>query len=244
MRSIVQWGVSIAGVYERFDLSSLASGLSDRFKDYGYFSISPSLSFPSRTRHVAVTIESIVFEHFIGRLGGGSFSFSSNADYPGSRVNEFDNKSYRFGLHLEKNLSVNIFDLGAGYRFTSRYLNHSFLLAGLDFYQANVKVTSIFNDSLFNIQTSGTETLSGVVIIPYLSAGYSWPIVRFCEIGTELRYRYQRRPQNLEISSNDDVTIAGSNTLSNGNPPSLKCDFGGFDFRIFVNLNLKSGKAE
>jgi hypothetical protein len=234
---ILQWGVSIAGAYERFDLSSLASGLGERFSDYEYFSISPSFSFPSRTRHVAFTTESVVLGRFIGRLGGGSFSFSSASDFTGRRFNTFDNNYYGYALHLEKELSATIMDLATGYRWNSGYLNHFFLLVGLNIYSVKVKVSSLFLDSLFNIQTPGTETTNGTITIPYISAGYSWPITRFCEIGTEFRYRYQNRPRGLQNAS--DETGAIPDTLFQKGPSALMCDFSGFDFRLYINFNLK-----
>ncbi len=243
-QSIVQWGVCVAGVYERNDLSSLASGLGDWFGDYTYFSLSPSFSFPSRTRHVAVTTESIILGRFIGRLGGSSFSFSSSADYAGKRQNEFDGRMYGSSLHIDERLSVTIVDLGVGCRLTSGYLNRFFLLAGLDVYMAKLRVTSVFNDSLYNIRASGTETQSGTKAVPYIGAGYSRSVTRFCDIGAEARYRYRGAPMELSHDSHETGTGAVSDSLSGGNRTPLKAGFGGFDVRLFVNFNLKFGSAE
>jgi hypothetical protein len=243
-QSIVQWGASVAGVYERLDLSSLTSGLNDWFSDYNYFSLSPSFSFPSRIRHVAITTESVILGRFITRIGGSAYSFSSKADYAGKRLNEFDGKMYGEALHVDDNLSVTIIDLAVGYRLSYGYLNRFFLLAGLNVYMAKLQATSVFNDSLYNIRASGTETQNGTMAVPYIGAGYAWPVTRFCDIGAEARYRFQSSPKELTHDSYETETVKAADTLGTGNRNPLKVGFGGFDFRVYVNFNLKFGNAE
>jgi hypothetical protein len=243
-QNIVQWGVSVAGVYERFDLSPLSSGLGEWFSDYNYFSLSPSFSFPSRSRHAAITTESVILGRFIARLGGSAYSFSSNADYTGKRLNAFDGRMYGEALHVDDNLSLTIVDLGIGYRLSYGYLNRFFLLAGLNVYMAKLQVTLVFNDSLYNIRASGTETQNGTMAIPYIGVGYALPVTRFCDIGAEARYRFQSSPKELTHDSYETEAVKAADTLGTGNRSPLKVGFGGFDFRVFVNFNLKFGNAE
>ncbi len=230
-----QWSVSVAGIYERFNLSSLSSGLNERFREYGYFSISPSFSFPFRTRHGAISIESLIYGRYLARFGGGSFSFSSTADYIGSRLNAFDNRHYASSLHVEKKLSVTVMDAGAGYRRTFGQYNHISLLGGFNVYDITLNMKSIVADSLYNIQASGADAAGGIAVAPYVSVGYSRSITRFFDIGTELRYRYQHRPQSLE--KGDQSSISASASIGDGNPAPLKCDFSGFECRMFVRFN-------
>jgi hypothetical protein len=238
-RHSAQAGVCFAGVYQRLDLSSLASGLSERFQGYRYFSIVPSFSFPSSARYAAITGEVIAREHYVGRLGFSAFSFSSTADYHGRRLNELDNTTYGYALHTESKLSVFAVDFGAGYRWNSWYLRRFSLLVGLNIYEATLEVSSLFKDSLYNVALRGTEIDRGTIAVPYISAGYAWPITNFCEVGAELRYRYQRGAQ--ELSNQESPAF---DTLVSSAPAPLKCNFRGFDCRLYVNFNLKFGNME
>jgi hypothetical protein len=240
--SVVQWGVCLAGVYERVDFSSLSSGLERRFGDYAALSLSPSFSFPPRARHGAVTTEAIVLGRIIGRLGGGGFSMTSSSDFTGKRQNGFDGRSYASALHVDKSLSATVVDLGLGYRFTSGFCRNCFMIAGLNVYLAKLAVSSVFTDSLYNIRTSGTETQNATMTVPYIGAGYCWPVTRFCGIGGEVRYR--RQTNGGELKNDAQGTGAIADTLGAGGDSPLKADFGGFDIRMYVNFYLKFGKRE
>jgi hypothetical protein len=100
-------------------------------------------------------------------------------------------------------------------------------------------MNSLFIDSLFNIDTPGAQTNSGSLSIPYVAAGYTWPLSRFCDIGAKLRYRYQKAPQELDNSPADN----SDNGLSNVAPP-LHYDFKGIDACLFVDFHLTISKTE
>jgi hypothetical protein len=230
----MQLGMSVSGVYERFRLSSLASSLTERFREYSYFGISPAFSFPSSATHGAITIESVFHEQFIGRLGIGWFSDSSASDYVGTRLNDFDNTRYGARLHCENKLSVIIADASIGYRFPTGYLKNWFLMGGLSLYITTLQIKTDFTDSLFNTGGFGDQSATGVVALPFLSVGYSYPVSNFCDIGAELKYRYLKNPQELNVDSPSAI-----DSFSVGNKTPLKANFKGIECRLFVTFNFK-----
>jgi len=242
VRRTVQLGVSLAGVYERFDLSSLGNGLEERFGAYRYFSLNPSFSFPTRIRRAAFEIETVIRRHFIGRIGVSGWTASTGADYTGRRLNEIDNAYYGCNLRLDKSISTTIVDFGTGYYFTQWILNHVSLIAGVSFYNVGVTVTSRFDDSLYNVRLTGTETVNGTILVPYVAAGYRWPLTDFCCLGAEVRYRYQSKAGTLDNSSPSTATVPDSAAVRNIAP--LHCNFSGFDGRVFINFNFKFGDME
>jgi hypothetical protein len=234
---VARLGIGIAGVYERFDLSALGAGLSERFGDFGLFSMRPGFYFPRRIRYPAFWAEGILFDRLLGRLGGGSFSFSSVADYSGKRQSGFDGRYYDATLQTDKNLSVTVVDMDMGHRWNSGYLRGGFAVAGLAFYGVKLTVSSVFSDSLFNVRSPGSERVGTIIVLPYLGAGYALPLTRFCEIGGELRYRSQRRPQALGRDLKYPQAV--SDTVGSGAQAPLEANFRGFSVRAYVNFNVK-----
>ena len=242
IRHAVQLGLILSGVYERFDLASLANGLNELYQQYRYFSISPSFSFPSRARYTSIQLETIIREHFIGRLGFCGWSSSDAADYHGTRLNDVDKKYYGYLLHLDKELDVSIVDFGTGYQFTQGVLNHASLLVGLDVYNVGVTASSIFTDSLYNVRTRAAASLSATMAVPYIAAGYRYPIASFCDVGAEARYRYQAKAGTLTNTSLKTTSAPDSASAENSALP--QCNFSGFDGRLFITFHVKFGTME
>jgi hypothetical protein len=235
----IQIGVSPFIAYEKTNFSSLKSDVQGLFKDYNSFSINPIFSFPRQVINAGAAIEVLVRNRYEGHVGIGTFYYSNSLDYHGARLNEFDNKTYGYGLHTHYSLNAITIDCGTGYRFANGYFKNVYLGAGIIIYEISFKMNSLFIDSLFNIDTHGAQTNSGSLGIPYVAAGYTWPLSRFCDIGAKLRYRYQKAPSELDNSLADQ----SASGISNEAPP-LHYDFKGIDACLFVDFHLMIGKTE
>jgi hypothetical protein len=234
-----QIGITISGGYGMYNLSSLSTRLTRRFEEYGTFSMSPGFAFPKYLLVPLVAGEVIIRKKYEAHLGFGNYSGASSADYTGNQINQFDNSSYACRLHVERSLSVTVIDLGGGYRFQLPYVKNFSLHLGLAIYQPVLSVKSVFYDSLYDIETTGSSTYSATAVAPYAALGYTWPATKFLDIGAKLRYRYQYRSVNLEA--------AGSNSLpppSDASAAPLSCSFGGLDGSVFINLHISFTKQE
>jgi len=234
-----QIGITISGGYGMYNLSGLAAGLTQRFAGFSALSMSPGFTFPKYLLVPLMAGEVIIRKKYEAHLGFGTYSGSSSADYTGTQVNQFDNSSYACRLHVERSLTVTVVDLGGGYRFQTPYVKNFSLHVGLTIYQPVVSVKSVFHDSLYDMETSGSATYSGSVAVPYVALGYTWPATKFLDIGAKIRYRYQYRPVNLEAS--------GSSSLpppSDASAAPLSCSFGGLDGSVFINLHISFTRSE
>ena len=238
----VQIGVSPFVAYEKINFSSLKSDAQGLFKDYNSFSISPLFSFPRQVFNAGAAVEVLVRNRYEGHVGFGTFNYSNSLDYNGERLNDFDNKTYGYKLHTEYSISAVAIDLGTGYRFAKGYLKNVSVGAGIVIYEISFKMNSLFIDSLFNIETSGAQTIGGSLTVPYIAAGYTWQLSRFCDIGTKLRYRYQKAPSELDNSSGDRFSTAADG-LSQAAPP-LHYDFKGIDACLFIDFHFTIEKSE
>jgi hypothetical protein len=234
-----QVGITISGSYGMYGLSGLSSGLMQRFAGFSAFSMNPAFSFQKYLFVPFMTGEVIIRKRYEAHLGFGNYTNSSAADYSGMQFNQFDNSSYACRLHVERSLTVTVVDLGGGYCFQTPYVKNFSLHVGLTIYQPVVSVKSVFYDSLYDMETSGSATYSGSVAVPYAALGYTWPATKFLDIGAKLRYRYQYRPVNIEAS--------GSSSLPpplDASAAPLSCSFGGLDGSVFINLHISFARSE
>jgi Caspase domain. len=235
-RRMLQAGISVFGALEKTDFSSLKSDVQGLFKDYNSFSIDPTFSFPRNVINAGVTFEVIARNNYEGHIGFGIFNFSNSLDYHGTRLNEFDNKTYGCKLHTEYSFSAVTTDFGTGYRFSNGYLKNVYCGVGIVIYEIRFELNSRFTYSLFNMETSGNQVSSGSLGVPYIAAGYTWPFSRFCDIGTKLRYRYQKSPSELDNGSGE--VFAASEVLP------LHYNFKGIDACLFINFHFTINKTE
>lgn len=234
-----QAGISISGGWGVYDLSGLSSGLSQRFAGFTAYSMSPTFSYRKYQAMPLISGEVIVRKRFEAHLGFGGFTQASAADYDGTRFNQPDNATYGCRLHVQQTLTVKIIDLGAGYRFQNRFMRNSSVHIGVAVYEPELNVSSVFYDSLYNAETSGAETRSATVAVPYAALGYTWPVFRFLDIGAKIRYRWQYRP--VQFDNGYSGSLPSSATPA---PPPLSCTFGGVDGSVFVNLHLSFTRQE
>ena len=230
-----QIGVTLCGGYGRFDLSSLASGLATRFGPYNDFSMYPGFSFLKNKPLFQVAAEVIVRDRFIGTIGYGTFGdWSSAMDYTGSRINPVDNTTYACRLHTEYSVRASAVDIGGGFKFQDGYLKNISLLIGVSVFDVNLNVNSVFTDSLYDTRTSGSGTDHGSIILPYVAAGYSWPLTKW--------YRYQKSARVLDGGG----TGSGLSSLggSQENVVPFTYNFSGFDGNVFANFHFKIVRSE
>jgi|GEM_PF-1312567 hypothetical protein len=236
---IAQMGITISGGAGVYDLSGLSEGLSRRFAGFGAYSMSPNFSYRKYPVIPSIAIEVIAREQFEAHVGFGGFTQSSSADCAGDRYNPADGSYYACRLHASQRLDVNIIDAGVGYRFRGWFLRNASVHAGVALYRPRLDVSSEFYDSLYDIQTSGAETRSASVAVPYAALGYTWPAARFLDVGAKIRYRWQYRPAAFDNGYSGSLPEAASPTQ-----PPLSCTFGGFDGAMFVNLHLSFDRHE
>jgi hypothetical protein len=230
-----QIGVSLSGGYGRINLSSLSSGLDNSFASYNAFSMHPRFTFQKDKPLFQIALEVIARDRFVGYAGYGTFGeWSGGADYAGSRINQFDNSTYATRLHTDYSVQASLFDLGGGFRFQSGYLKNISLLIGVSFFNVKLTMNSIFEDSLYDTRSVSTATDQGLLYIPFIALGYSWPLTKWCDVGSRIRYRFQNSAQGL----------GGDLSGSVENAAPLKYNFGGVDGNLFVNLHFKIVRSE
>jgi hypothetical protein len=234
-----QIGITISGSYGMYDLSGLSSGLAQRFAGFSAFSMSPGFTFPKYLLVPFMAGEVIIRKRFEAHLGFGSYSGSSSADYNGTQFNQFDNSSYACRLHVERSLSVTVIDLGGGYRFQLPYIKNFSLHLGISIFEPELKVQTTFYDSLYDRETSGSAVFHAAVTTPYVAVGYTWPALKWLDIGAKIRYRHQF--EGSELISN----FAGGEPNPSGTALlPLSCNFGGFDGNVFINVHISFTRSE
>jgi hypothetical protein len=234
-----QVGITLSGGSGAYDLSSLSSGLSRQFAGFAAFSMSPPFSYKKYQVMPLVAGEVIVRNRFEAHLGFGGIAAASSADCAGQRFNQPDNSFYACRLHVQQTLNVKIIDIGGGYRFQNRFVRNASIHAGICVYEPELTVSSVFTDSLYNVETAGSETRTATAVVPYAALGYTWPALRFLDIGAKVRYRYQYRPVDFSAGYSGALPESAVPATS---PPS--CSFGGFDGSVFINIHLAFERRE
>jgi hypothetical protein len=234
----LQIGVTLSGGYGKFDLSSLANGLGQRFDVYNNFSMDPGFSFLRYKQLFQAAIEVIVRDRFVGYVGYGSNDWSSSADYAGTHPVLFGSPTYASRLHTDYSLYTSITDFGTGYRFQNRYIKNVSLLIGVSIFAVRLHVNSVFTDSLYDIQTTGSGTNQGSIAVPFIAIGYTWPLIKWCDIGAKIRYRYQK--SGVTLSSGETGSVPGNQ----GTAVLLLYNFGGIDGNLSVNFHFKIVSSE
>jgi hypothetical protein len=242
-RRSVQIGATLSGGYGRFDLSSLSSGLVRRFGVYNDFAMDPRFIFLKDKPFFQIAAEAIVRDRFVGYVGYGIFDDrSSAADYTGSRVNPVDNSSYACRLRTEYSFQASVVDFGGGFRFQNRFMKNISLLIGVSFFNATLKVNSVFEDSLYDALSASSGTDEGSITVPYIACGYSWPLTKWCDIGAKIRYRYQKSARGLD-GGGSDGGMSGQSLPQESFAPLLY-NFGGVDGNLFVNIHFIIVRSE
>ena len=181
----------------------------------------------------------IIRKRYEAHLGFGTYSSASSADYTGTQFNQLDNSSYACRLHVERSLNITAIDLGGGYRFQSPYVKNLSLHLGLTIYQPDLSVKSVFYDSLYDRETSGSATFRASATVPYVAVGYTWPALKWLDIGAKIRYRYQAGACNLVSDvSGGEPKPSGTTLLP------LSCNFGGLDGNVFINVHISFTRSE
>jgi hypothetical protein len=234
-----QIGITVSGSAGMFDLSDLSNSLAQRFAGFSAYSILPA--FPYKKYQVVPMIagEVIIRKRFEAHLGFGGFSATSNENYSGMSRSPANNSPYGCKLNISRTLDVKAIDIGGGYRFQQRYIKNSSIHVGIVAYQPVLTVASVFNDSLYNEQTSGSQTCSAWAVVPYAALGYTYPILKFLDVGAKVRYRWQYRPVQFDNDYEGSLPIAATTA----NFP-LSCSFGGFDGSVLVNIHLSFTRQE
>jgi hypothetical protein len=234
----LQIGVTLSGGYGKFDLSSLATGLGQRFDVYNNFSMDPGFSFVRYKQLFQAAIEAIVRDRFVGYVGYGTSDWSSHADYAGTHPNQFSSAPYACRLHTDYSLHVSVTDIGTGYRFQNSYIKNVSLCIGVSIFAVRLHVNSVFTDSLYDIQTTGSGTNQGSITVPFIAIGYTWPLIKWCDIGAKVRYRYQKSA--VTLGSGETGSVLGDQ----GTAVPLLYNFGGIDGNISVNFHFKIVRSE
>jgi hypothetical protein len=99
-------------------------------------------------------------------------------------------------------------------------------------------VNSVFTDSLYDIQTTGSGTNQGSITVPFIAIGYTWPLIKWCDIGAKVRYRYQKSA--VTLGSGETGSVLGDQ----GTAVPLLYNFGGIDGNISVNFHFKIVRSE
>jgi hypothetical protein len=72
-----------------------------------------------------------------------------------------------------------------------------------------------------------------------VAVGYTWPALKWLDIGAKIRYRHQF--EGSELISN----FAGGEPNPSGTALlPLSCNFGGFDGNVFINVHISFTRSE
>ncbi|HUI91217.1 MAG TPA: caspase family protein [Chitinivibrionales bacterium] len=234
-----QIGITLSGEYGMYNFTGLSSALAQRFAGFNAFSMSPGFAFPKYLMVPAITGEVIVRKQYEAHLGFGNYYTASSSHYNGAEMNLTDNSSYACRLQVAQALNVTAIDIGGGYRFQLPYVKNFSLHVGLMVYEPELKVQSTFYDSLYDREVSGSATYRGTAAAPYLAVGYTWPALKWLDIGAKIRYRYQYGTCGLGI----DSPVPEQNPAGAALTP-LSCNFGGLDGSVFINVHLSFTRSE
>lgn len=211
-----EFGIAVGGRGGRYDFSDAEAALDGRFAGFHRFSIDPRFTMEKNLGTLQLTFELVYDGHHEGHLGFGTWDNSLTQDYSGTEQ-DFSGSSYHVGLHVEKTIRINTVDLGTGYCFTDYFVKNFNVFAGLAFFTIDLKVSSIFTDSLFDAVSRGSGLVHGTLIVPYAGLGYEWPLTGWLGVGSNIRYRYQKTAEKI-----DDINF----------------NFGGVDGNVFVRLHF------
>jgi hypothetical protein len=234
-----QIGVTLSGGYGGYDLSVLSTGLTKRFEGYGAFSISPVFSYPKYLPAPLLIGEVIIRKRFEIHLGFGYYTTTSTEDYSGMQFNRFDKSSYAARLQVRRSLNVPVIDFGCGYRFQQPLIKNLSLHLGIALYLPVLEMSSVFYDSLYDREISGSARYNCYAIVPFAAVGYTWPATKWLDIGAKIRYRYQVGAGNFTADTMDSRPVPSGDA-----PPLLACNFGGIDGGVFVNFHLSFSRSE
>jgi hypothetical protein len=219
--------LTVAASGAMFDFSGLASSLAGRFDGYTVFSIRPTFEFPSHAVYPSFAVGGVLRNALFGSIGFGAFNSSGAASYEGSGTNPVDGTSYGVKLSVRQSLAITAIDVGIGYRFQNSYLKNVVIGGGFESYLIDVSLSATFSDALYNIESPSESRLKGSLSLPYVAAGYSYPVFSWLDAGGMVKYRYQGAARAIA----DDGSASSS----------LYANIKGVDANVFVSLHLLSG---
>jgi hypothetical protein len=231
-------GVACGYTVSSLDFSRLSGDLKGYFTELSRYSIDPRFAFPKRLSGFSFRAEAALMDRYIGYFDLVSMDHSAAEALSGEYVNPIDGNRYASRLNATYSIGIRALEIGAGYRFSWRYLANVSITAGAALFYVTTRVNSIVYDSLYDITTSGQGSDQGYLFSPALSLCYVRPVTKYLDIGARVRGRYQRSPRELQGSSDDEGLRTGTLWGTREEVP-LRYDFTGVDANLYVSFNIR-----
>jgi hypothetical protein len=194
-------GVSLGGWYGRYNLQPAARGLRSAFSGFREFGITPRFIENGDGFFGGVGLRCKVRRQFIATFGYSWMIREQEKAYHGSYRIDGYGREYGAELALREQLRLGVFEWGAGYCFTQRYVRGVVVLVGLNCFTVDHSVTSTFTDELYDAAAGHRYGDVGFLFLPWGGGGYSYTFAGNFEVALLARYRYQKVAMPLTSGS-------------------------------------------
>lgn len=167
----------------------------------------------------------------------GSLSFSHRQQrqisrYSGAQQATENDREYVTMLLVKESITIDVVDIGIGYRFDRRPIKGTLIQTGLYCFAIDHEVMSEVSVGLYDLSGTNDYHDKGSMVVPYAGIGYSYTCRYGIDIALLLRYRYQKSQRELTVYETSDAN--GETTQ-----PHLAYNLKGLDMTLTISFNRR-----
>lgn len=181
----------IGGVFYNQYIGDIKTELNKAFNPYSIYNITPEFSFKKLEYDFGIGAE-IWYKKFGLEFFYNEFNYKSSKSYNGNKLNNIDNKSYKYILNVEDSLNMDVLRLGFLILPFDGVIKNLQLSLGLRINTLDYIVASTFYDGYYNVNSGGIIYDNGYIGNYYFGLAYIYKLNKYFDICADIVYTYQK----------------------------------------------------